>query len=77
MEYSKDLSIVISLYNEEESLTELISWIEAVMKKEGYKYEVIMVDDGSSDKSWNIVKELSAQNPAIRGISFRRPYRIA
>lgn len=74
MEYSKDLSIVISLYNEEESLTELISWIEAVMKKEGYKYEVIMVDDGSSDKSWNIVKELSAQNPAIRGISFRRNY---
>ena len=74
MEYSKDLSIVISLYNEEESLTELISWIEKVMKKEGYKYEVIMVDDGSSDKSWNIVKELSAKNPAIRGISFRRNY---
>ena len=74
MEYSKDLSIVISLYNEEESLTELVEWIEKVMSKEGYKYEVIMVDDGSSDKSWNIVKELSAKNPAIRGISFRRNY---
>ena len=74
MEYSKDLSIVISLYNEEESLRELVEWIEKVMSKEGYKYEVIMVDDGSSDKSWNIVKELSAKNPAIRGISFRRNY---
>ena len=74
MEYSKDLSIVISLYNEEESLRELISWIESVMKQEGYSYEVIMVDDGSTDSSWNIVKELSAANSAIRGISFRRNY---
>jgi glycosyltransferase involved in cell wall biosynthesis len=49
MEYTKDLSIVISLLNEEESLPELIQWIEGVMKKEGYTYEVIMVDDGSRD----------------------------
>ena len=69
-----DLSIVISLYNEDESLRELISWIESVMKREGYSYEVIMVDDGSTDKSWAIIKELSAANPAIRGISFRRNY---
>lgn len=69
-----DLSIVISLYNEEESLRELVSWIESVMKREGYSYEVIMVDDGSTDKSWAIVRELSAANPAIRGISFRRNY---
>ena len=69
-----DLSIVISLYNEDESLRELVSWIESVMKREGYSYEVIMVDDGSTDKSWAIVKELSAANPAIRGISFRRNY---
>ena len=69
-----DLSIVISLYNEEESLHELVSWIESVMKREGYSYEVIMVDDGSTDKSWAIVRELSAANPAIRGISFRRNY---
>ena len=69
-----DLSIVISLYNEEESLRELVSWIESVVKREGYSYEVIMVDDGSTDASWAIVKELSAANPAIRGISFRRNY---
>lgn len=74
MEYTKDLSIVISLFNEEESLPELIQWIEGVMKKEGYAYEVIMVDDGSRDASWKIIKELSAQNPCIRGISFRRNY---
>ncbi len=74
MEYTKDLSIVISLFNEEESLRELIGWIESVMKREGYSYEIIMVDDGSTDKSWTIVRELSSQNPAIRGISFRRNY---
>ena len=74
MEYSKDLSIVISLFNEEESLTELIEWIEKVMSKEGYNYEIIMVDDGSTDKSWNIVKGLSEKNQSIRGISFRRNY---
>ena len=69
-----DLSIIISLYNEEESLHELIGWIESVMNREGYSYEVIMVDDGSSDRSWSIVKELSEKNPSIRGISFRRNY---
>ena len=74
MSYDKDLSIVISLYNEEESLPELIEWIEKVMTKEGYKYEVIMVNDGSTDASWKIVKELASKNPAIRGICFRRNY---
>lgn len=74
MEYNKDLSIVISLYNEEESLPELIRWIEQVMSKEGFSYEVIMVDDGSTDGSWKIVKDLSEKNPCIRGISFRRNY---
>ena len=74
MEYTKDLSIVISLYNEEESLTELTSWIETVMDQEGYRYEIIMVDDGSTDGSWKIIKTLSERNPAIRGISFRRNY---
>ena len=69
-----DISIVISLYNEEESLRELINWIESVMGREGYSYEVIMVDDGSTDKSWSIVKELSSKNPAVHGISFRRNY---
>ena len=74
MSYDKDLSIVISLYNEEESLPELIEWIEKVMTKEGYKYEVIMVNDGSTDASWKIVKDLASKNPAIRGICFRRNY---
>ena len=73
-DYSKDLSIVISLYNEEESLPELIRWSEEVMEREGYKYEVIMVDDGSTDSSWKIIKELSERNRNIRGISFRRNY---
>ena len=74
MEYSKELSIVISLYNEDESIRELVSWIESVMTKNGYSYEVIMVDDGSTDGSWKIIKELSEANHAVRGISFRRNY---
>ena len=74
MEYTKDLSIVISLYNEEESLSELVNWIEQVMIREGYNYEVLMVDDGSTDGSWSLVKKLSEKNSAIRGISFRRNY---
>ena len=63
MKYNKDLSVVISLYNEEESLPELISWIEQVMTQEGYSYEILMVDDGSRDASWEIVKQLSEKNP--------------
>ena len=74
MEYTKDLSIVISLYNEEESIPELVSWIETVMAREGYSYEILMVDDGSRDASWKIVRELAANNESIRGISFRRNY---
>ena len=74
MTYIKDLSIVISLFNEEESLPELISWIEKVMATEGYSYEIIMVDDGSRDGSWRLIKELSEKNSSIRGISFRRNY---
>lgn len=74
MEYTKDLSIVISLYNEEESIPELVSWIETVMSREGYSYEILMVDDGSRDASWKIVRELAANNESIRGISFRRNY---
>ena len=72
--FSKDLSIIISLYNEEESLSELVAWITSVMQKEGYSYELIMVDEGSKDGSWNIIRKLSADNPNIRGISFRRNY---
>ena len=74
MEFKKDLSIVISLFNEEESLTELVGWIETVMTREGYSYEIIMIDDGSTDGSWKVVRKLSESNPYIRGISFRRNY---
>lgn len=74
MEYTKDLSIVISLYNEEESITELVNWIEKVMESGSYDYEIILVDDGSTDGSWEIIRKLSEANPAIRGISFRRNY---
>lgn len=72
--FAKDLSIIISLYNEEESLPELVTWITDVMQKKGYSYELIMVDDGSQDGSWKIIRELSQANPNIKGISFRRNY---
>ena len=65
MEYTKDLSIVISLFNEEESLPELVSWIEKVMLKEGFSYEILMIDDGSRDSSWSIVKSLAEKNAEI------------
>ncbi len=72
--FSKDLSVVVSLFNEEESLRELVDRIAAVASMEGYAYEIIMVDDGSTDGSWKIIREMSAANPAVRGISFRRNY---
>ena len=74
MEYSKDLSIIIPLYNEEESLPELIRWIEEVVRREGWSHEILMLDDGSRDGSWYRIQELSREYPAIRGISFRRNY---
>jgi glycosyltransferase involved in cell wall biosynthesis len=69
-----DLSLVIPLYNEEESLPELEAWIKKVVDKEGYQYEIIFVDDGSKDASWEVVQKLSAANPNIHGIKFRRNY---
>lgn len=72
--FSKDLSVVVSLFNEEESLQELVDRIAAVASMEGYAYEIIMVDDGSTDGSWKIIREMSEANPAVRGISFRRNY---
>jgi len=68
-----DLSIVISVYNEEESLGELIQWIDSALKESEITYEVIMVDDGSSDSSWSIIEDLASKY-GIRGISFRRNY---
>jgi glycosyltransferase involved in cell wall biosynthesis len=69
-----DLSIVIPLINEAESLPELTAWIEKVMADNNYSYEVIFVDDGSSDNSWEVIEELRTKNPAIKGIKFQRNY---
>ena len=73
-EYAKDLSIVISIFNEEESLPELIDWIHSVLEKQGWKYEIIMIDDGSTDGSWAVIQKLAGKDSNIRGISFRRNY---
>ncbi|RYD54669.1 MAG: glycosyltransferase [Sphingobacteriales bacterium] len=69
-----DISIVVPLFNEEESLPELVDWIEKVCSEHGYTHEVIMVDDGSTDDSWHVVKQLSDQYPAVKGIKFQRNY---
>lgn len=69
-----DLSIIIPLYNEEESLRELHDWIVKVVGPEGYSYEIIFVDDGSKDRSWDVIESLSTENPQVRGIRFRRNY---
>lgn len=69
-----DLSVIIPLYNEEESIGELSGWIEKVCKANGLSYEIIFVDDGSIDNSWQVIEKLIAGNDAIRGIRFRRNY---
>lgn len=69
-----NISVVIPLYNEEESLPELISWIDRVMNEHSFSYEVILVDDGSSDRSWEIIESLSKENLNLRGFRFRRNY---
>lgn len=68
------LSLVIPLYNEEESLPELTAWVDRVVQKMGITYEVVFVDDGSTDRSWEVVQELKKTFPAVRGIRFRRNY---
>ena len=69
-----DISIIVPLYNEEESLPELYDWIERVMKAHGFTYEVIFVNDGSTDRSWEVITELSRKSDSVRGIKFRRNY---
>src|SRR5215203_744919 len=69
-----DLSIVVPLLNEEESLPELCHWIERICNENGYSYEVILVDDGSSDNSWQVIQQLSAENKHIKGIKFQRNF---
>lgn len=69
-----DLSIVIPLYNEEESLPELSAWIEKVMQENKFSYEIIMIDDGSTDNSWKVIEQLRVNNYNIKGIKFQRNY---
>ncbi|MEO8823729.1 MAG: glycosyltransferase family 2 protein [Ginsengibacter sp.] len=69
-----DISVIVPLYNEEESLPELEAWIRRVADENNYTYEVIMIDDGSTDNSWAVLQELHALNPVVKGIKFQRNY---
>lgn len=69
-----DISVVIPLYNEEESLPELYAWIERVMKVNNFTFEVIFINDGSKDNSWKVIESLSQQSEHVKGIKFRRNY---
>jgi len=69
-----DLSLVVPLYNEEESLSELCAWIKRVCIEHGLKYELLLIDDGSSDSSWNLISSIRKEDSNVRGISFRRNY---
>lgn len=69
-----DISVIVPLYNEEESLPELHQWIERVMEREGLTHEVIFVDDGSTDGSWSVIQRLAAASPSVKAIRFRRNY---
>ena len=66
-----DISVVIPLYNEEDSLNELFLWIKRVMEENNFSYEVIFINDGSTDNSWNIIEELGSKYPEAKGIKFR------
>jgi glycosyltransferase involved in cell wall biosynthesis len=69
-----DISVVVPLYNEEESLPELEAWIRRVMEENNYSYEIILVDDGSTDNSWHVIEEVHQINPLVKGIKFQRNY---
>lgn len=69
-----DISVVVPLFNEDESLPELTAWIDKVMLENNFSYEIILVDDGSTDRSWEVIEALRIQNQAIKGIKFRRNY---
>ncbi|HCN13476.1 MAG TPA: glycosyltransferase, partial [Alistipes sp.] len=74
MEPKLDISVVVPLYNEAESLPELTAWIDRVARGEGLSYEIILVDDGSDDGSWEVIERLKSSCPAIRAIGFARNY---
>ena len=69
-----DISVIIPLFNEEESLTELYAWIERVMNDNGFSFEVIFVNDGSTDHSWQVIQRLGSESEHVKGIKFRRNY---
>lgn len=69
-----DISVVVPLFNEEESLRELCEWITKVMNENNYSYEVILVDDGSTDTSWEVISQLNSENSHLKGIRFNRNY---
>ena len=69
-----DISVIVPLYNEAESLPELTAWIERVMQENGYTYEIIFINDGSTDNSWEVIEQLKAKNEFVHGIKFRRNY---
>lgn len=69
-----DISVIVPLYNESESLPELEQWIARVMKENNFSYEIIFVNDGSTDTSWDVIKELAEKNPSVKGVCFRRNY---
>ncbi|MBR4388433.1 MAG: glycosyltransferase family 2 protein [Prevotella sp.] len=69
-----DISVVVPLYNEEESLPELYDWIERVMDEHHFSFEVLFINDGSTDHSWEVIERLSEEHPEVRGIKFRRNY---
>lgn len=69
-----DISVIVPLYNEAESLPELEAWIRRVMDANGFSYEIIFINDGSTDDSWQVIESLAEKNPAVKGVSFRRNY---
>lgn len=69
-----DISVVVPLYNEDESLPELTQWIDRVMQANGFSYEVLLIDDGSKDRSWSVIEGLSAANSSLKGVKFQRNY---
>ena len=69
-----DISVIVPLYNEAESLPELEQWIARVMDEHNFSYEIIFVNDGSTDSSWEVIKGLAEKNPSVKGVCFRRNY---
>ena len=74
MEYKYDISVVVPLFNEAESLPELYAWIKRVMEAHNFSFEIIFVNDGSTDTSWDVIEDFASQDPHVHGIKFRRNY---